>query len=59
MTFTQEIKMNLKKIIIAGTMLAAAGFAFAKTKIVTTIFPEYDCFLLPPKKDYFLLDYKN
>lgn len=34
--------MNLKKIIIAGTMLAAAGFAFAKTKIVTTIFPEYD-----------------
>ena len=33
--------MNLKKIIIAGTMLAAAGFAFAKTKIVTTIFPEY------------------
>ena len=34
--------MNLKKIIIAGSMLAAAGFAFAKTKIVTTIFPEYD-----------------
>ena len=34
--------MNLKKIIIAGTMLAAEGFAFAKTKIVTTIFPEYD-----------------
>ena len=34
--------MRIKKFIIAGMMLAAAGMAFAKTKIVTTIFPEYD-----------------
>lgn len=34
--------MHIKKFIIAGMMLAAAGMAFAKTKIVTTIFPEYD-----------------
>ncbi|MBP5156913.1 MAG: zinc ABC transporter substrate-binding protein, partial [Treponema sp.] len=34
--------MSIKKFMIAGMMLAAAGMAFAKTKIVTTIFPEYD-----------------
>lgn len=34
--------MSIKKFMIAGVMLAAAGMAFAKTKIVTTIFPEYD-----------------
>ncbi len=34
--------MSIKKFMIAGVMLAAASMAFAKTKIVTTIFPEYD-----------------
>ena len=34
--------MSIKKFVIAAAMLAAAGMAFAKTKIVTTIFPEYD-----------------
>jgi len=34
--------MNFKKILIAVTMLVAATCAFAKTKIVTTVFPEYD-----------------
>ena len=34
--------MNFKKILIAVTMFVAATCAFAKTKIVTTIFPEYD-----------------
>ena len=34
--------MNFKKLFIAVTMLVAATCAFAKTKIVTTIFPEYD-----------------
>ena len=34
--------MNLKKFLITITMMAAAAAGFAKTKIVTTIFPEYD-----------------
>ena len=40
--FNRRLKMNFKKLLIAATMLAAATCAFAKTKIVTTIFPEYD-----------------
>lgn len=34
--------MNFKKIFITCVMLLTAVCAFAKTKIVTTIFPEYD-----------------
>lgn len=34
--------MNFKKILITCAMLVTAACAFAKTKIVTTIFPEYD-----------------
>lgn len=34
--------MNFKKLLITITMMAAAAAGFAKTKIVTTIFPEYD-----------------
>ena len=34
--------MNFKKILIICAMLVTAACAFAKTKIVTTIFPEYD-----------------
>ena len=34
--------MNFKKIFITCVMLVTAVCAFAKTKIVTTIFPEYD-----------------
>ena len=37
-----NLSQILKKFVIAAAMLAAAGMAFAKTKIVTTIFPEYD-----------------
>ncbi len=34
--------MNLKKILIAAAVFGMAAASFAKTKIVTTIFPEYD-----------------